>query len=225
MLVPFACVFTFLVLRGACVWEGNWKRQLLRSIGSALMLLGVATFFAPVLTSQGQLDWLLKDREWPVLYSSNVLLFPDGTRVVPHEPSGRVQIYNAELEFIRGWTIETSGAWVVVPGMGETFFVYTARQRMKYEFDREGNTISAGTYSHEDEPFSKLPVAEGWIEFERPLYLIPLSHPFSFLYFAILSIALNSWNEHLRKKAGIVEVESGWKKRLRSRPGPWEQRG
>ena len=85
--------------------------------GSILMFLGGIGWFGSSLSAYGGLDWLPSSFEWPVGTSDRVITMPDGEHVVPVISSGRVQVYDRNLKFLRGWA---------VPSYGKPFKVRTA---------------------------------------------------------------------------------------------------
>src|SRR5579863_4024374 len=65
-------------------------------IGTAatLVIIGAIGFFGAALSASGGLNWLPNSFEWPVGYASGVVSTRDDLFVVPHTPSGRVQVYD-----------------------------------------------------------------------------------------------------------------------------------
>jgi hypothetical protein len=116
-------------------------------LARALLILGAVGFFGNGLSAAGGLNWLPPSFEWPAGYSRGVLTTPAGVHVVPLQPSGRVQIYDAGWKFLRGWHIEGSGKPLdLTPAGGETFHVFTAGSHWDFVFDTQGRMISKEKY-------------------------------------------------------------------------------
>jgi hypothetical protein len=96
--------------------------------GSALIIMGTMGWFGSSLSAVGGLNWLPRTWEWPVGTANGVITMPDGTHVVPHVFSGRVQIYDAHWKFLRGWAIGSwGGDFRVTPSGADRFDVMKAR--------------------------------------------------------------------------------------------------
>src|SRR5262249_50277691 len=79
--------------------RGRGWRRWLTTTASCLLVVGAAGFFGSALSAAGGLNWLPSSFEWPVGYASGVVSTPEGLHVVPHTPSGRVQVYDANWSF------------------------------------------------------------------------------------------------------------------------------
>ena len=77
--------------------------------GSILMFLGGLGFFGAAVSAYGGLDWLPSSFEWPVGTSDRAITMPGGEHVVPVIFSGRVQVYDRNLKFLRGWAVPSYG--------------------------------------------------------------------------------------------------------------------
>ena len=73
-----------------------------------LILTGAGGFFAAFLSASGVLK-LPSYREWPAGYVRGVVTAADGKYIVPLIPSGRVQLYDPQWHFIRGWNLDAGG--------------------------------------------------------------------------------------------------------------------
>jgi hypothetical protein len=77
--------------------------------GSALLFFGGLGWFGSALSAWGGLNWLSPYFEWPVGTSDRVITLPGGEHVAPLIFSGRVQIYDRNLKFLRGWAVPSYG--------------------------------------------------------------------------------------------------------------------
>ena len=77
--------------------------------GVGLLLIGVTGFLGAGFSSAGGLNWLPSSFEWPVGSVDGVVTTKDGLHVVPHTPSGRIQIYDSGWHFTRGWRVDAGG--------------------------------------------------------------------------------------------------------------------
>ena len=151
-------------------------RRVLMTLAAAFVAIGVVGFFGSALSAVGGLNWLKPSFEWPVGYVSGVVTTPAGIHIVPHTPSGRVQLYDSEWRFIKGWHVDAGGGtFKVLPVNEETVEVVTARGQQQYAFDLGGRLLSSGSYS----PSSYSDFADGpeaWFVPTAP-WLLVFSHP------------------------------------------------
>jgi hypothetical protein len=100
------------------------------------------------LSAVGGLNWLPPSFEWPAGAVEGMITTPTGLRVVPTTAAGRVQVYDGEWNFLRGWHIGpgASGAFALRPLGTDRFEVITARGNHRYVFDTDGQLIAEGTY-------------------------------------------------------------------------------
>jgi len=111
---------------------------------SLLILIGAGGFFAAGLSALGVLR-TPSSYEWPAGYVKDVVVAADGKYIVPLIPSGRVQIYDAQWHFIRGWHVDAEGGdFRVESSPSATVEVFTARGEHHYSFSEDGHLISAG---------------------------------------------------------------------------------
>lgn len=77
--------------------------------GSFLLFVGGLAWFAADLSATGGLDWPSPSFEWPVGTSDRAITMPGGEHVVPHVWTARIQVYDRNLKFLRGWSIPSYG--------------------------------------------------------------------------------------------------------------------
>lgn len=124
----------------------TWK-TILNFIASACLIVGAVGFFGSALSSTAGLGFK-QSFEWPIGDANGALKLANGNIVVPHEPSGRVQVYDNSLNYLRGWSISAAGgSFQLYPADSSTFFIFTARGDMEYKYDLQGNLISSKKYS------------------------------------------------------------------------------
>ena len=126
--------------------ETGWHR-LTPVLASLFLALGALGFFGTALSSTGGLNWLPKSFEWPVGSARGIVETTNHIFVVPHTPSGRIQLYDRNWKFIRGWHVDASGGvldvFISEPG---SINVVTARGRRHYIYSLDGKLISAERY-------------------------------------------------------------------------------
>lgn len=121
---------------------------------------------------------------------------------MPHEPSGRVQVYDQSLQFIRGWAVSAGGgSFKLLPAEKTSFYIFTARGGMMYHYDLNGNLISSQKYSGSYPKDSADLVS---VSIPTPVYLQVFTHPFaSWLVSAfgmlLLFITGAAWNKKTNK--------------------------
>lgn len=127
--------------------ETRWNRLLLY-IGPVFLAVGAIGFFGSALSSIGGLNWLPQSFEWPVGNAKGVVTTTDHFFVVPHVPSGRVQIYDANWKFLRGWHVDArGGSFRLYMSNGNQINVITSRGRHHYMFDLDGTLVRNEPYS------------------------------------------------------------------------------
>ncbi|MGZ4873487.1 MAG: hypothetical protein ACXV99_16475 [Candidatus Angelobacter sp.] len=142
----FSCVWLFLaglgivrqVKRGGRI---NW----LVAIAGLFLMVGAGGFFAAGLSATGVIT-LPDSFEWPPGYVRGVTETSDGNHVVPLVPAGRLQIYDSQWHFIRGWHVDASGGDFSVACLpaGE-IVVFTARGHQRLSFTENGKLTLATT--------------------------------------------------------------------------------
>ncbi len=152
-------------------------RKLLTATGAMLISIGVIGFFGSGLSSLGGLNWLGATFEWPAGFVSGAITTKDGIHIVPHTPSGRIQLYDTNWKFIRGWHVDASGGtFKLVPTGANIVEVITARGQWDYVFDLDGNLLKKESYSPAN--YSSFPEpAEAYFVPTKP-WLWIFSHPF-----------------------------------------------
>lgn len=169
-------------------WRLTWKTGF-NFIASAALVMGLLGFFTLWFSATGALNWLPDTFEWPVLKADNVLVNADGTYIVPHTPSGRVQIYNRQLEFQRGWYVDAGGgAFKLLPKNEAVFYIYTARGNFRYAYNVHGDKLSAETCQPNE--YSQLQDAGISLKIPAPAYLILFSSSFAAWFLGVSGLVL-----------------------------------
>jgi hypothetical protein len=145
--------------------------------GIAVTAYGLLGFFGAFLSATGRLPWRSEDTEFPI-GCFDAVIDTDGLIYCPSAPWGRIQLYDRDKRFIRGWSVGASGGVFRIHIDAQNHLeVATARGRMLYVFDREGHVLSGASY----EPRSYADF-DNWrgstISIRTPFYLLPLTHPF-----------------------------------------------
>lgn len=120
-------------------------------LGGFMLTVGVAGFCGQGFSAAGGLNWLPQSFEWPAGSVDGAITTQNDLRVVP-TTAGRVQVYDADWNFLRGWHIGpgATGAFSLRPLAGNHFEIITARGNYRYQYDTDGELISQGTYDPED---------------------------------------------------------------------------
>ena len=114
----FAVVFPLvLVYRYARHPKTTKLRERLMLLTLALMIVGGECFLAFGLIVANIIK-LPNTFEWPAGNVHGIARTPEGNIVVPLFTSARVQLYDSNLHFIRGWHVETGGKSFTVAGYG-----------------------------------------------------------------------------------------------------------
>ncbi len=156
----------------------------------SLYAYGTIAFFSTMLMALGALGFL-SSSEWPVGCVSGVLSDANGNLIAPHEPTDRIQIYDASHKFIRGWRVDSLGGFfktrLTTDGNIE---VFTVGGHKRFVYGLDGNVVISDTYEFEYDsirPTSTLQVA-----FHTPVLLRPFADP-HIATFLILLGAFGLW--------------------------------
>ena len=123
------------------------------AIGGMLLAIGGLGFFGAAFSAVGGLNGLPPGFEWPIGHASGVIVTRNGDHVVPHAPSGRIQIYDRDWKFIRGWHIEAGGgAFHIRMTDDDQIEAVTARGRMRYHYSSEGALLSQEKFDSQNYP-------------------------------------------------------------------------
>lgn len=147
-------------------------------IAAIFLMVGALGFFGAALSASGALNWLPESFEWPAGYASGVVATKDNFFVVPHTPSGRVQVYDGDWKFLRGWHVDAgAGTFTLRTSQTNRVEVITARGQWHYVFDLSGKLLSKETYtpasysSFSNEGQSHVVPTAPWLwVFSSPLY-------------------------------------------------------
>jgi len=183
----FAAFWLALAARGITHdFRRGGSKKLVLGVMGFFILIGAGGFFGAALSAMGMLK-LPTSFEWPAGYVSGVVQMPDGRYVVPLVPSGRVQVYDSQWHFIRGWHVDAEGGDFKVEcspsGMIE---VVTARGQHRYTFTNDGNLISTVTLS---EPYYSLPKTQKSVKVPTSPLLWVFSSPFLSMGLAVVGFA------------------------------------
>jgi hypothetical protein len=157
--------------------ETGGKRWL-TGIAAIFAIVGAFGFFGAALSATGGLNWLPTSFEWPVGFANGVVSTRDHFFVVPHTPSGRVQVYDSNWKFVRGWHVDAGGGtFKLSTPQANRVEVITARGQWHYVFDLSGKLLSKENYgpgsyssfSNEGESCF-VPTAPWLCVFSSPLY-------------------------------------------------------
>ena len=156
--------------------ETGAKRWLI-GLAAILVIVVALGFFGAALSASGGLNCLPESFEWPVGYASGVVSTKDHFFVVPHTPSGRVQVYDRNWKFVRGWHVDAGGGtFKLSASQADRVEAITARGQWHYVFDLSGKLLSKENYtprsysSFSNEGGSHLVPAAPWLwVFSRPL--------------------------------------------------------
>lgn len=172
------------------VWNADKPiTKLLSIFGASCMVIGCGSFMVPFLFVSG-FDPLTTETEYPVSSSQEALLHPSGFRVAAIEHIGRIQIYDSQSEFIRGWSVDAGGGTFKAELIDEdTFRVVTARGNQLMIYALDGTLLETsqyiGRYIDEKQPMVRLDAAAPW-------YFWPLTHPFKAWFIAAFGM-LSAW--------------------------------
>lgn len=82
-------------------------------------------------------------------FARNIVVMPNGTRVVPvEEAGGRIQVYDPAWKFISGWYPDPKGGqFTVRPAESNNIEVIARQHSMRYLYDLNGLLVSQSSYA------------------------------------------------------------------------------
>jgi|GEM_PF-6048753 len=179
--------------------KNNKHKNLLEIIAYLLIVIGGVGFFGSALSATGDLNWLPPSFEWPIGHTDNAAKTQDGFYVVPHTSSGRIQIYDTYLKFLRGWNVDAHGGTYKISISEENLInVYTARGNWHFLFNLQGDMISKKKYGPES--YSSFPDSDISLDIPTNIFLLVFSHPFISWFFAAIGIATLIILDKIKKK-------------------------
>jgi len=123
-------------------------RRWLTTIGWSFVAVGASGFFGMAFLVVGGHRWLPSNFEWPIGFADGILTMTNGIYVVPHTPTGRIQIYDANWKFQRGWFVDASaGTFKLRIESSNRIEMITARGQMRYVYGLDGTIVAGETYA------------------------------------------------------------------------------
>ena len=132
------------------VWNGifllsearGWRRWIVLP-SSFLVATGALAFFGQGISAVGVLNWLPPTFEWPAGHVDGALTMADGGKVVLIKGAERIQVYDANWRFVRGWPAQSALKLRLLPdGKVEAL----TKGLHGTVFDLRGNLIARRTY-------------------------------------------------------------------------------
>lgn len=79
--------------------------------------------------------------------SDGVITMPDGSHIVPHPPSGRIQVYDDRWRFVRGWPVKAGGGdFTLFPSRPDRVEMISTRGSGRYTYLLSGDLVARETY-------------------------------------------------------------------------------
>ncbi len=186
-LLIFAGFWLFLAGRGVAKdFKGRGAKKVAVGVMGLFVLIGAGGFFTSALSAIGILK-LPASVEWPAGYVSGVVQMADGGYVVPLVPCGRVQIYDSQWRFLRGWNVDAEGGdFKVESAPTGTIVVLTARGERRYSFTADGDLISNDALA---QPYDSVPATGTMVRVPTSPLLWVFSSPFLSMGLAVIGFA------------------------------------
>lgn len=176
LILLMSFVWAFQILKIVFTQKGGTWKAIINLVASACLVVGAIGSFGPSLSANAGLSYPNKF-EWPIGKTDSALKHPSGLFVVSHQPTGRIQIYDENLNFIRGWSVKTGrGIFQLHPLDESTFYAYVARGSMRYQFDLNGTLVSS--YKYDDSyPYPEKSNQLISVTIPTPVYLLLFAYP------------------------------------------------
>jgi hypothetical protein len=167
-------------------YEG--RKRWLTATGYVLLAIGGFAFFGILLGAVGALGWLPATFEWPIGKARNILIMADGKRVAANEAVDRIQIYDQNWKFLRGWFVNAyGGATKMGIKDGDKIEVLTARGNTRYVYDLNGSLLLKETYPRDQ--FGEFVVSRQHARVPTHWWSWPFANPVYFPIFVVLGVA------------------------------------
>jgi hypothetical protein len=172
-------------------------RRWLTVLAAALIMIGALGFFGTALSALGALSWLPASFEWPIGLASGVVTTGDRYYVVPHTSSGRVQVYDRDWKFLRGWSLVSGGTGGFKLYVTDTNHVHvvTLRGRMHYTYDLRGKLLTSENYADIGITYASFPDDGVSCDVPTPIWLWFFSSPLFSWFAAMAGMCLLAFKE------------------------------
>jgi hypothetical protein len=201
MVAVFAVIWIALAIRSVSRQSKRGERfNWLVWLSGFFVVLGAVGFFGAALSSLGMVK-LPPSFEWPAGYVNGVVTLPSGLRLVPLEPSGRVQVYGSDWRYLRGWQVAAEGGpFKIVASQPEKIEVYTLRGTHHFTYGEAGQLLAVETYT---QPYdSLLNAGRSQIVPTFPL-LWPFSSPFLSVGLVVIGLLGLRLSKSLRNRPAM----------------------
>jgi hypothetical protein len=160
-------------------------KKWIKIVGFSFMAIGAFGFFGIAFSACGGLPFSF---QWPVGSAKGILVMPEDQYVVPLRAANRIQIYDSEWKFLRGWYVDAhAGTFEIRIINTNKIEVLTARGDLRYVYNLDGSLLSKGTYSPE---YSEAPSAEQSVIVPTHWWLWPFTGPFYSWALVIFGMAI-----------------------------------
>jgi len=113
------------------------------ALGSTISTYGMLGWFGGFLSVGGAFDRFPKTFEYPIWRAEGAVTLADGTHVVPHAVSGRIQLYDRDWHYLRGWRVPSSGGTIsLLEPTKDQITVFMERGDGRATYDVNGNLLN-----------------------------------------------------------------------------------
>lgn len=136
--------------------EKNRRKKLLFVTGLFLLLVGVTAFFCIAFSGLGLLKWIPQSIEFPLGDVEGIDVSRDGNLFVASGFYSRIQVYNPEGDFIRGWFLNRTGGGLLKIRINDENEVEVAVYHGKklHVFDQNGRLLKSRKYDDDTDFFN-----------------------------------------------------------------------
>ena len=183
------------------------RKRWLTAVGGGLAVIGGLGFLGAAFSAAGGLRWLPPDFEWPVGFANGVLTTLDGSHVVPHTPTGRIQVYDPDWKFVTGWFVNAGGGKFKIGLKGRsTIEVITARLQMRYLYTIHGYLLVSETYK--PRTYSDFAASNQSAVVPTHWWLWPFTTPFFSWIIGAVGMALIMFSDPWKKEQKVFVSRS-----------------
>lgn len=168
--------------------------------GFLLMMLGLLGLLERLFISNSFGKHIPDNFEFPIERRATALLDANGKAYIPLESKSRIQVYDKNAKFQRGWHYETFGGKTKLWLIGDTVIrVATAREAKLFFYDTHGVLLKTEDYAPLS--FSSF-VEQSYVPFnyDTPLILLPFSTVLGNLGVVLLGMIMVNLADNIAKK-------------------------
>lgn len=140
---------------------------------------------------------------WPLGTVSGVVQDSAGRYVAANTAYSRVQVYDQNLNFITGWSVDNGGGnFYLLMNTNDQVEVFCVRTGRRFVYNLDGTLASQSDYSYDNYP--DLGADTMTVSFPTPIYLLPFTSPaygWAVGVIGVIGLAAANWLQKGKRSA------------------------